>query len=77
MQSFTITEKAPTRRFQPGEGPSTDLRTFSVIVKTTDGSFAALSANVIVDMDTNYWDLQAAANKCEYASCEPENKWKK
>ena len=43
----------------------------------TDGSFAALSANVIVDMDTNYWDLQAAANKCEYASCEPENKWKK
>ena len=32
---------------------------------------------VIVDMDTNYWDLQAAANKCEYASCEPENKWKK
>ena len=42
-----------------------------------DGSFAALSANVIVDMDTNCWDLQAAVNKCEYASCEPENKWKK
>ena len=62
-------------RFQPGEGPNTDL--LRDCENFTDGSFAALSANVIVDMDTNCWDLQAAANKCEYASCEPENKWKK
>ena len=64
-------------RFQPGEGPSTDL--LPDCENCADGSFAALLANVIVDMDTNYWDLdlQAAANKCEYASCEPENKWKK
>ena len=61
--------------FQPGEGPSTDL--LRDCENFADGSFAALSANVIVDMDTNCWDLQAAANKCEYASCEPENKWKK
>ena len=59
------------RKASVGALPLCDCENF------TDGSFAALSANVIVDMDTNYWDLQAAANKCEYASCEPENKWKK
>ena len=38
---FTITEKAPTRRFQPGEGPSRGL--LRDCENFADGSFTALS----------------------------------
>ena len=56
------------------------VRTFSVIVKTLPMVRLQLYQPTWLwtwTPTTGIWDLQAAANKCEYASCEPENKWKK